>query len=78
MQVPVLVTPKAHCNKVLGWRENALGGRELLVHVTAAPEKGKATAAAQKVLAAYFNVSKSDVQLVRGQTSRHKMFDIPC
>lgn len=78
MRVPVLVTPKAHKDEVLGWRENAAGERELLVHVSAAPEKGKATKAACKVLAAYFNVSKSDVQCVRGETSRHKMFEIPC
>ncbi len=78
MQVPVLVTPKAHKNEVLGWRENAAGERELIVHVTAAPEKGKATKAASVVLAAYFNVPKSSVRCIRGEASRHKMFDIPC
>ncbi len=78
MNVAVFVTPKSSRDEVLGWRENAQGQRELIVHVTAAPEKGKATKAASKLLAAYFNVSKSSVCCVRGETSRHKMFEVKC
>lgn len=77
MQVAVLVTPKAGRNEVAGWHEDANGARELHVKVTAAPEKGKATKAACKVLAEHFGVPKSSVTCVRGETSRHKMMEIP-
>ena len=54
MLVAVYVTPKANADKVTGWREGVDGAREVSVRVTAAPEKGKATKAAGKVLAAFF------------------------
>ncbi len=50
--------------------------RELEVRVCAAPEKGKATKAIIKVLAAFFDVAARDVKLISGQTSRHKRFEI--
>ena len=75
MRIAVFVTPKAHRDEVLGWRETE-GGRELVVHVSCAPEKGKATKAAIKVVAAFFDVPKSSVKCVRGDTSRHKTFEI--
>lgn len=77
MQLPVYVTPKAGRDEVAGWRDGPGGQRELSVHVTAAPEKGKATKAAGKVLAAFFSVPKSSVRCVSGETSRHKRFEIP-
>ena len=77
MQVAVLVTPKAGRNEVVGWHKDANGARELHVKVTAAPEKGKATKAACKTLAAYFGDPKSSVACVRGDTSRHKMMELP-
>ena len=77
MLVAVYVTPKANADKVTGWREGADGVREVSVRVTAAPEKGKATKAAGKVLAAFFGVPKNSVSCVSGETSRHKMFEMP-
>lgn len=77
MLVAVYVTPKANADKVTGWREGVDGTREVSVRVTAAPEKGKATKAAGKVLAAFFGVPKNSVSCERGETSRHKMFEIP-
>ena len=76
-RLAVVVTPKASCNKVVGWQEDAAGVRELAVKVTAAPDKGKATKAVGKVLAAFFDVPKTSVLCVRGETSRHKMFELP-
>ena len=77
MRIPVYVTPKANRDEVVGWRADASGVRELTVKVTAAPEKGKATKAACVVLAAFFGVPKSSVTCARGETSRHKMFEVP-
>ncbi len=77
MQLAVYVTPKAGRDAVCGWRENADGSRELSVKVSAAPEKGKATKAVRDCLAAFFGVPKSGVKCTRGETSHHKMFEIP-
>jgi uncharacterized protein YggU (UPF0235/DUF167 family) len=44
--------------------------------VTAAPTDGEANEAVQALLAKQLKISKSSVQLVRGQTSRIKSFDV--
>ena len=59
MRVAVAVTPKSGKDAVMGWVVDANGERELSVKVTAAPEKGKATKAVCKLLAAFFDVPKS-------------------
>ena len=77
MRVAVVVTPKFGKDQVCGWVTDANGNKELSVKVTAAPEKGKATKAVCKTLAAFFGVPKSSVECVRGDISRHKMFELP-
>jgi len=51
---------------------SALHGNALKVAVRAAPEKGKANAELERVLAAFFGVSRGKVRVVSGQTSRRK------
>lgn len=77
MRLPVHVTPKSGRAEVIGWREGADGLRELEVKVKAAPEKGKATKEAISLVASFFDVPRSTVTCVRGETSRHKMFELP-
>lgn len=77
MLLPVHVTPKAGKCEVVGWHVDQDGRRELDVKVKAAPDKGKATKEAGALLASFFHVPKSSVTCVRGQTSRHKMFELP-
>lgn len=77
MRIAVVVTPKSGKDVVAGWVVDANGERELAVKVTAAPEKGKATKAVCKTLAAFFGVPKSSVECVRGDLSRHKMVEVP-
>lgn len=48
----------------------------LLAKVRAKPEDGKATAAVQDLLAAALGIAPSRVELLRGATSREKMFRI--
>lgn len=62
------VTPKASRDRIV-----AAGG-VLRVYVTVAPEDGKANAAVQKLLAKSLGVAKSRLTLLRGQTSRDKLF----
>lgn len=50
----------------------AVHGNALKVAVRAAPEKGKANAELEQVLAAFFRVSRGKVRVVSGQTSRRK------
>lgn len=67
----VCVTPKSGRDETGGWR-----GDELVVRVTAAPEGGKATAAACRTVAKALGVAKTTVRVVRGDTSRHKILEI--
>jgi len=62
----VKVTTKASQNTV---KEE--GGR-LKVHVTAAPEKGKANKALVGLLSTYFKVKKKDIIIIRGEHSQTK------
>ncbi len=49
----------------------------LVLRVTAAPESGAATRAAQAVLAAALGLRSAEVRLEQGSTSRDKVFSIP-
>ena len=48
----------------------------LTVYVKAPAIEGRANAAAIKLLAKYFKVASSKVKLVRGATSKYKIFEI--
>lgn len=66
----VHVTPKSARDEIVGWR-----GGELSVRVTAAPEGGKANAAACRVVARALGIPKGAVSVVRGESSRHKQLE---
>ncbi len=48
----------------------------LTVYIKAPAIEGRANAAAIKLLAKHFKVAPSKVKLVRGATSKYKLFDI--
>lgn len=66
----VRVTPKASRNAVI------VDGEKIKVTVTTVPEDGKATKAVIKLLANALGIAKSDLTLIRGATSRDKVFRI--
>ena len=68
--IEVRVTPRASRNAVL------LDDGAIRVTVTTVPEDGKANAAVIKLLAKALGVAKSRLVLVRGATSRDKLFRI--
>ncbi|MEZ5676108.1 hypothetical protein SAMN06265173_10146 [Thalassovita litoralis] len=70
-EIAVRVTPKASRNAVVVDEDGAIR-----VYVTTVPEDGKATAAVQKLLAKAVGVAKSRLELIRGQTSRDKVFRV--
>ncbi|MFA5871510.1 MAG: DUF167 domain-containing protein [Parcubacteria group bacterium] len=49
---------------------------EYKIKVTAAPEKGKANGAVVNLLADYFSVSKSSVNIIGGKSARTKLIEI--
>ena len=66
----IRVTPHSKQNKVV---EN---DGVLRVYTNAAPEKGKANAAVIELLAKHFGVAKSQIKIVRGDTTRDKVIEI--
>ena len=71
MRIAVHVTPRSGRDEVVGWH-----GGELSLRVTAAPDSGKANAAACELLARALHVPKSTVRVVRGEAARHKQVDV--
>lgn len=70
-RLAVKAQPGARKNEIAGYR-----GEALLVRVTAAPEGGKANEVIIETLAEALSIAKSRITLVRGKTSRQKIFDI--
>jgi uncharacterized protein len=64
----VKVTPRARRNAI------SEAGGVIKISVTTAPEDGKATAAVAEALAYALGVAKTRLVLVRGATSREKVF----
>ncbi|RNF36409.1 DUF167 domain-containing protein [Paracoccus methylarcula] len=67
-EIRLRVTPRARRNAI------SLDEDTIRVHVTAPPEDGKANAAVVKLLAKSMGVAKSRLTLLRGATSRDKVF----
>ncbi len=66
--IKIRVTPGARQDALTGWR-----GDVLRLTVRAAPERGKATAAACRLLADSLGLPGSHVVLARGAASREKL-----
>ena len=71
MRINVRVIPRAKLNRVEVQPDGTVR-----VHITTAPTDGKATADVIKMLAEHYDVPKTSVKLVRGATSRDKVFEI--
>lgn len=63
----ILVQPRASRAEIVGFHDGALK-----VRVTAPPVDGAANAAIEKLIATTLGVSKSQVEIVGGQTSKRK------
>ena len=70
MRINVRVIPRAKINRVEIQPDGAVR-----VHTTTAPTDGKATADVIKMLSQHYNVPKTSIKLVRGATSRDKVFE---
>lgn len=67
VMLEVRVSPKASRNAINGWHE----GR-LKISVTAAPDRGKANQAVERLLAAQLGLPRGAVEVVHGHTQRNK------
>jgi uncharacterized protein (TIGR00251 family) len=77
VQLAVRVAPRSAKPGIGGWREGADGRRELEVRVAEAPTDGAANDAVVKLLARALRISRAEVSIVAGHTSRHKRVAIP-
>ena len=71
MRISVRVIPRAKLNRVEVQPDGTLR-----VHTTTAPTDGKATMDVIKMLAEHYNVPKTSIKLIRGATSRDKVFEL--
>jgi uncharacterized protein len=76
-QLAIRVTPRSSRPGIGGWREGADGREELEVRVAEAPADGSANEAVVKLLAAALGVSRSQVTITSGHSSRHKRVAVP-
>ena len=70
MKISVRVIPRAKLNRVEVQPDGTLR-----VHTTTAPTDGRATADVIKMLAEHYGVPKTCIKLIRGATSRDKVFE---
>ena len=70
MRLNVRVIPRAKLNRVEIQPDGTVR-----VHTTTAPTDGKATNDVIKMLAEYYDVPKTSIKLIRGATSRDKVFE---
>jgi uncharacterized protein (TIGR00251 family) len=64
--------PKAGRNQIVGVRNG-----ELVIRVRAPASKGEANKELVRYLAKALSISKSEIEIVSGATSRHKVIDLP-
>ena len=70
-QLSVRVIPNAKKDEFAGTREG-----KWLLRLNAPPIEGKANKAAIEFVSRFFGVPRSAVMLIRGERSRHKIFQI--
>ncbi len=73
----IRVTPRSARPGVGAWRAGADGRDELEVRVAEAPADGKANEALTRLLADRLGISRSEVAIISGATSRHKRVRVP-
>jgi uncharacterized protein (TIGR00251 family) len=78
MQFKIKVIPKSSENKIieLDNKSDSLDAVRFKIKVTDVPEKGKANSKVIQLLADYFGVAKSSVQIIRGLTISEKTIKI--
>ena len=71
MKLAIKVVPGSSRDRIAGWV-----GDELKVRVTAPPERGKANAAVERLLASALGIPRGSARVVSGMTSARKVVEI--
>lgn len=75
--ISIRVRPRSAKPGIGCWRIDAGGREELEVRVSEAPTDGCANEAVMKLLARALGISRSEVTIISGATSRNKRIAIP-
>ena len=75
--LPIRVTSRSAKPGVGSWRAGADGREELELRVAEAPADGAANEAVIRLLAKALGISRSELSIISGETSRHKRVAIP-
>lgn len=75
MIFPVHVKPGSR-KESIEWVENLFGEKTLVVKLRAKPIDGEANRALIEALSEFFDVAKSQVNILHGHTSREKVVEI--
>lgn len=70
--IKIKLTPRSKHNQILGWQ-----GEILRVKIAAPAVDGKANVALLKFLAKEWNIGKSGLRIIKGETTRQKILEIP-
>lgn len=71
MRLAIKVVPGASRDGIAGWLDEALK-----IRVRAPAERGKANAAAERILAEALGIAPEQIQVVAGKTSQRKVVEI--
>jgi hypothetical protein len=71
VRLEVKVQPRSSRNQIVGEQAGVLK-----VKLTAPPVEGEANAALVDFLSGYLKVPRKDINLIKGETSRHKIIEI--
>ncbi|MFH1225960.1 MAG: DUF167 domain-containing protein [bacterium] len=70
-RLKVKITTRAKRNEIVGWQDDTLK-----IKLKAVPRDGKANEALLDFLAKKWNVSKSEIKIIRGLKSKNKVLEI--
>jgi uncharacterized protein (TIGR00251 family) len=76
-QLVVRVTPNARKSDFAGWGMDEKGRSVLLIKLGAPPVDGKANVELIEFLAKSLGCAKSQITLLRGESSRQKVLELP-
>lgn len=77
MKLTLKVIPNAKKSEAAGWEEDPRTGRMLKLRIAAPPVEGKANRAVILFLSAWLGIPKTAVSLLRGETGRLKVVELP-
>lgn len=77
MKLALKVIPNAKKSGAVGWEDDPRAGRVLKLRIAAPPVEGKANKAVILFLSSWLDVSRSSISLLRGESARLKMVELP-